>query len=175
MMKAKTLLLTLSTLVAFSSASMAAAPDSAEKAPHQHKQQQQKRQQMSPGAMIKRQLAGLDLSAEQKQAVAAVLAEHRANQGDASERTADRQAWQALMDAPQFDQTTAKVLLEKRRAKQEERQLHGLQIRHQINQILTVEQREQLKNQREERRSKSESRDAEGKHEGRRAKAERSA
>ncbi|MDP5205867.1 Spy/CpxP family protein refolding chaperone [Alishewanella sp. SMS8] len=175
MMKAKTLLLTLGTLVAFSSASMAAAPDSAEKAPHQHKQQQQKRQQMAPGAMLKRQLASLDLSAEQKQAVAAVLAEHRANQGDAADRAADKQAWQALMDAPQFDETTAKLLLEKRRAKQEERQLHLLQLRHQINQILTVAQREQLQNQREERRSKIEGRDGEGKPEGRRTKAERSA
>ncbi len=156
-MKMKTLLLTLSSIMAITVGGISigqavAAADSDEHKPggsHGEKQPQR-----SPAAMLKRQLAKLDLSAEQKQAIATAMAEHRANRPDAAERQAAQQAWQALMAAPEFDAETAKVLLAERREQQQARQLHALQLRHQIMQILTQEQRQQLELQREAQREK---------------------
>lgn len=85
-------------------------------------------------------LQQLDLSAEQRQQVAALMQQYRATQ------QAQRQqpALQALLDAPQFDELAAKQLLAERRAQREQHQLARLALQHEIHQVLTPEQRQQL-------------------------------
>lgn len=148
-MKMKTLLITLSTLIAVSGVAIADEAKRERKAPTYSEQH-------TPDYRHKKMLGRLDLSAEQRAAIKALMATHR------QERPAeplDRQAWQALMDAPQFDATSARDLLEKKQA----RQLQAMQLQHQIRQILTDEQRQQLDSERAPRFERTK--------EGRRSKA----
>jgi periplasmic protein CpxP/Spy len=100
----------------------------------------------------------LALTVEQQAAMQQVIQNHRKNwQADATGNTNrkhghDRQAWQAIMDAPQFDATSARELLEKNQTKRLERQLRYLQLRHELRQLLTEEQRQQLDEQRRQPR-----------------------
>lgn len=140
-MKAKTLLITLSTLIALSGVAIADEVKSERKFKAHD-------QQHAPTYMHKKIFSGLDLTAEQRTAIKALMTAQRQNRPERLAEPADRQAWQALMDAPQFDMTSARELLEKKHARQLERQLHAMQLQHQIRQLLTEEQRQQLDSQR---------------------------
>ncbi|WP_423185474.1 Spy/CpxP family protein refolding chaperone [Alishewanella sp. d11] len=104
-------------------------------------------------ARLNKNLKQLALTPEQQVAIQALVAEHRQNRAPRSEAPFDRQAWRTLMDAPQFDKTSARELLEKRQGRQLEQQLHAMQLQHQIRQLLTDEQRQQLDSQRAKKRS----------------------
>lgn len=159
MMKAKTLLITLSTLMALSGTAVA------DEVKNERKFKAHG-QQHSPAPMHKKAFSRLDLTTEQRAAIKELMVAQRQTRQEGTTAPADRQAWQALMDAPQFDATSARELLEKKQARQLERQLQSLQLRHQIRQLLTEEQRQQLDSQRgferskERRRGKAEKTDA---------------
>lgn len=158
-MKMKTLLITLSTLIAVSGVAIADEVKRERKAPMYSEQH-------TPDYRHKKMLGRLDLSAEQRAAIKALMATHRQERQERPAEPLDRQAWQALMDAPQFDATSARDLLEKKQARQLERQLQAMQLQHQIRQILTDEQRQQLDSERAPRFERTK--------EGRRSKARHS-
>lgn len=91
----------------------------------------------------------LDLTDQQRQQIRELMQAHRA-----AKPTAQRDAMQALLDAPQFDEQAARDLLAQRTAQREQRQLAGLKLQHQIRQLLTSEQREQLQQLQQQRHSK---------------------
>ena len=159
MMKAKTLLITLSTLIALSGVAVADEVKSERKFKAHGEQH-------NPAHMHKKAFSRLDLTTEQRAAIKELMVAHRQARQERTAEPADHQAWQALMDAPQFDATSARELLEKKQARQLERQLQSMQLRHQIRQLLTDEQRQQLDSQRSPERF-------ERSKEGRRGKAEK--
>lgn len=104
-------------------------------------------------ARLNKSLKQLALTPEQQVAIQALVAEHRQNRELRSAAPFDPAAWRTLMDAPQFDPTSARELLEKRQGRQLEQQLHAMQLQHQIRQLLTDEQRQQWDSQRAKQRS----------------------
>lgn len=145
MMKATTLLLALTTLVFVSSTTLA--DDNASERKFKHKSTE------APAFFMKKQLGQLELTEQQQTEIQAVLQNHRANMQKSKQERPDRQAFKELMDAPQFDLTTARALLEKQQQAHLERQLQSLQLQHQIRQLLTAEQREKLDNLRHKKRT----------------------
>ncbi|GHG76158.1 hypothetical protein GCM10010919_30800 [Alishewanella longhuensis] len=139
-MKAKTLLITLSTLIALSGVAVADEM--------KHERKFKAHEQHNPAYMHKKIFSRLDLTSEQRTAIKELMVAQRQNRPERAAESRDRQAWQALMDAPQFDMTSARELLEKKQARQLERQLQAMQLQHQIRQLLTDEQRQQLDSQR---------------------------
>ncbi|WP_057788340.1 Spy/CpxP family protein refolding chaperone [Alishewanella sp. WH16-1] len=91
----------------------------------------------------------LDLTDQQRQQIRELMQAHRA-----AKPTAQREAMQALLDAPQFDEQAARDILAQRAAQREQRQLAGLKLQHEIRQLLTSEQREQLQQLQQQRHSK---------------------
>ncbi|OYW96782.1 MAG: hypothetical protein B7Z18_00685 [Alishewanella sp. 32-51-5] len=91
----------------------------------------------------------LDLTDQQRQQIRELMQAHRA-----AKPTAQHEAMQALLDAPQFDEQAARDLLAQRAAQREQRQLAGLKLQHEIRQLLTSEQREQLQQLQQQRHSK---------------------
>lgn len=91
----------------------------------------------------------LDLTDQQRQQIRELMQAHRA-----AKPTAQGEAMQALLDAPQFDEQAARDILAQRAAQREQRQLAGLKLQHEIRQLLTSEQREQLQQLQQQRHSK---------------------
>jgi len=91
----------------------------------------------------------LDLTDQQRQQIRELMQAHRA-----AKPTAQHEAMQALLDAPQFDEQAARDILAQRAAQREQRQLAGLKLQHEIRQLLTSEQREQLQQLQQQRHSK---------------------
>lgn len=92
----------------------------------------------------------LDLSEEQKLQLQALRREHRLQVGDRAGQREQQQQLQQLVQADTFDATAARLLLEQSQQQQLDRQLAKLEFRHQLWQLLTPEQREQLQQQRSE-------------------------
>lgn len=147
-MNVKTVLVTLSTLFMLNGPAIA---DEVNPVVAEQSQGQAQGKKHGPARMYHKAFSQLNLSTAQQAEIAALLDTHRqaqpARQGD----TERRAAWQALMDAPQFDVTSARELLTQRQSKQLERQLQRLQLEHQIRQVLTDEQRQQWDTQRAQR------------------------
>lgn len=91
----------------------------------------------------------LDLTDQQRQQIRELMQAHRA-----AKPKAQHEAMQALLDAPQFDEQAARDILAQRAAQREQRQLAGLKLQHEIRQLLTSEQREQLQQLQQQRHSK---------------------
>jgi protein CpxP len=91
----------------------------------------------------------LDLSDQQRQQIRELMQAHRA-----AKPAAQGDAMQALLEAPQFDEQAARDLLAQRAAQREQRQLAGLKLQHEIRQLLTGEQREQLQQLQQQRHNK---------------------
>lgn len=140
-MKMNTLLITLSTLIALSGAAIAGEVTSKPKF-NAHSQQHHQADK------YKKMFSRLDLSSEQRAAIKTLMLAQRQNRSERPKAMANSQAWQAVMDAPQFDMTSARELLEQKQARQLEWQLQAMQLQHQIRQLLTEEQRQQLDHQR---------------------------
>lgn len=144
-MKMKTVLITLGTLLVLSGGVIA------KEAANERELKESSGQHLQ--ARMHKRLKQLALTPEQQAAIQALVAEHRQNRTLRAKVPFDRQAWQTLMDAPQFDKTTARELLEKRQQRQLEQQLNAMYLQHQIRQILTDEQRQQWDGQRAKQRS----------------------
>lgn len=144
MMKATTLLFALTTLVFVSTTTLA--DDAASERKFKHKPTE------APAFFMKKQLGQLELTEQQQAQIQTLLQDQRAKMQENKPERPDRQAFKELMDAPQFDVTTARALLEKQQQGHLERQLQSLQLQHQIRQVLTAEQREKLDNLRHKKR-----------------------
>lgn len=119
------------------------------------------------GFGLKRALARLDLTDSQQQQINQLIQQHRneraskADGGKADSKAeirASQQQLKALMAAAQFDEVAARQLLEQRQQAKLERQLAGMKLRHDIMQLLTEEQRQQLQQMQLQRRHKQQGR-----------------
>ncbi|WP_298443019.1 periplasmic heavy metal sensor [uncultured Ferrimonas sp.] len=111
---------------------------------------------------IHKMLFDLDLSSEQRAEIRTILKtakterkQHKSQPSEAA-MSQHRAAMQALMDASQFDAVAAAALVEQRQTKQQQRAIKGMQLRHQVMQVLTQAQRDELyakQQQRQQRHS----------------------
>ncbi|WP_333608846.1 Spy/CpxP family protein refolding chaperone [Arsukibacterium sp.] len=125
---------------------------------HRHSAQQEAGQKRQRGHNMMQQLASLDLTDEQKQQIRQLMQQNRAERkakyagkepaaGQAPSVWQDpsvRQELNALMQAEQFDELAVQQWLEQQQPAQLQRRLQALKLQHQLRQILTEEQRQQL-------------------------------
>ncbi|MEI6896454.1 MAG: Spy/CpxP family protein refolding chaperone [Psychromonas sp.] len=83
----------------------------------------------------------LDLSDQQKQQMQSIMVSSKKQME--SNKLADKAKMQALMQAPTFNEVTAKALIEKKQSDRAARKLSTLKIHHQMYQLLTDEQKKE--------------------------------
>lgn len=104
---------------------------------------------------MKRMLAGLDLTDSQREQIKQLMKQQReANKGKRRD-TAAHQQMQTLLMAEQFDENAARQLLEQQQQQAVEKRLTMLKLQHQVLQILTDEQRQQLAEKRQKWQQKT--------------------
>jgi len=137
MMKTLTLLFTAASLMLFTSGVTAGH--------HNKSDQANKPHQMQRGATsYKKMLEGIELSSEQKQQFQQLMAEHRANKPQRERGQKARGAMRELMQADHFDDVAVTALLQQQQEQRLAQRVARLKLRHQVYQILSPEQREQL-------------------------------
>ena len=112
------------------------------------------RDMMGPAALLNdRGAERLALTDDQQVRISELIELHRSQypQGDAKEAFAQkREAMDALMTEPEFDESAARALL----SEDTERRLAGMKLRHDLAQVLTDGQREKLEKMRERQHKK---------------------
>ena len=106
-----------------------------------HSQQMQRDRQHQ--AMHK-MLASLDLTDSQKAQIKALVEQQREKHQASKPKAGMQQKFQQLVSADSFDEVAARSLLEQQQQKDIERRLERLKLQHEIRQLLTPEQRQQL-------------------------------
>ena len=105
--------------------------------------------------LSKRAVSELDLTVDQQAQIKSIITELKADKKDRKlERKENREAFRALVEAESFDEDKAIALMSDIKAERSEKVLAHLKSRHQIWQLLTVEQREKLTEIREKRKNK---------------------
>lgn len=92
-------------------------------------------------------LKGLDLTDAQKTKLETMLAEHRASsttKAIPAAWQAEQQQLQTLLQADQFDEAAARLLLEKQQSNRLEHEVAKLKFQHQLMSVLTAEQKTKL-------------------------------
>ncbi|MBY6187992.1 Spy/CpxP family protein refolding chaperone [Marinobacter hydrocarbonoclasticus] len=98
------------------------------------------------GGEVRKMLRGLDLTAEQKTEIKALVAAAHTDKPErdltqVEERMAARQA---LMANPNFDEAAARAMIEARQSDKADRELARMKLQHDIMQLLTDEQKAKL-------------------------------
>lgn len=93
---------------------------------------------------------GLDLTDAQKAQIEQLTAAYRQTMPDRSALVANREELRNLLQAPTFDESGVRVMLEKQQAKRLEMEVAHLKFQHQLRAVLTPEQQAKL----DERKSK---------------------
>jgi protein CpxP len=105
--------------------------------------------------LSKRAVAALDLTVDQQAQIKSIIEGLKADKKERKlERKENREAFRALVEAENFDEDKAKALMSDIKTERSEKMLAHLKSRHQIWQLLTVEQREKLTEMREKRKDK---------------------
>ena len=138
-MKLSQLMLTAMLMTAATSTFVAAAEDTH----HSMKGHAAEKAAQRREGTLRHLLAGIELTETQKQQIKALSAQHRAAAQAAG--TASRNQLQQLMAADNFDELSAKQLLQQRQEQKQQRRLQRLKLQHQIMQLLTAEQQDQVK------------------------------
>lgn len=138
-MKLSTLMFT----AAVVAAATVSAPVIADTGRHADKQHAGKAMHADRQGPLQQLLADIDLQPEQKSQIKQLMQQYRAEMRAA--KTASREQMQTLMQADNFDEQQARLLLQQQQDNRLERQLSRIKLRHQILQILNDEQRQQVK------------------------------
>jgi len=125
---------------------------------HEHQPQQHGDKAHAQHAPLKRMLAGLDLSDRQREQIKQLAQQHRTEQQAMRRDNDARVQLHNLLLADQFDEVTARSLLQQHQHQQIERQIEALKLQHQVRQLLTPEQRLQLDEKREQWQKKRQQR-----------------
>lgn len=118
---------------------------------HEHGAERHQGKSRSPEMHM---LKGLELSDSQQQQIQTLVQQQRDNTKPRKERKAEMAKMQALVQAEQFDEAAVRALLQQIQQQRLENKLAMLKLQHDIRQLLTAEQREELDKQRERRREK---------------------
>lgn len=100
-------------------------------------------------APMKRLLAGLDLTDSQREQIKQLVQQHRSEFKRERPDRVGREQLQTLLLAEQFDDSAARQLLQQQQEQVIEKRLAVLKLQHQVLQLLTAEQRQQLAEKRE--------------------------
>jgi len=145
MMKATTLLLAIAGLL-FATADANAGH-------HSKPEQADKPYKMQRGSFsYQKMLAGLELTASQQQQLRQLIKEHRASTPERGDSAKTRSALRQLVQADYFDETAAAGLLQQQQQQRLQQQLAQLQLRHQVYQLLTPEQRQHVASVQQQRK-----------------------
>lgn len=109
-------------------------------------------------APMKRMLADLDLTDSQREKIKLLMEEQREAFKPEKPDNAVHDKMQALLLAKKFDESAAKKLLEQQQQQAVERKLKMLKLEHEVLQVLTDEQRQQLAEKREKMQQKRQER-----------------
>ena len=121
-----------------------------------HRQQMQHDRQHQ---VMHKMLASLDLTQSQKAQIKALVEQHREKHQASKPKAGMRQQVQQLVSADSFDEVAARSLLEQQQQKDIERRLEGLKLQHEIRQLLTPDQRQQLAEKQQKLHQKRQQRD----------------
>ncbi|MBZ9611229.1 Spy/CpxP family protein refolding chaperone [Rheinheimera maricola] len=136
-MKATTLIFALSMITTTGLSGMAVAHQQNDDGKHHQRS-------MQHAKPLQRALSSLDLTDSQQTQIKQLMQQHRAQQKAKPGDNITRQQLQGLVTADSFDEVAARQLLELQQQQKVERQLAGLKLKHDILQLLTAEQRQQL-------------------------------
>lgn len=118
---------------------------------HEHDAERHQGKSRSP---VMHMLKGLELSASQQQQIKTLVQQHRGDMEPRKERKDEMAKMQALMQAEQFDEAAVRALLQQHQQQRLENKLSILKLQHDIRQLLTTEQREELDKKRQRRQEK---------------------
>lgn len=122
---------------------------------HEHKASRHDRGHHEHHQPMKRMLAGLDLTDSQREQIKLLMKQQREAIKSEKRDSAVHLQMQALLMAEQFDEVAAKQLLEQQQQQAVEKRLMMLKLQHQVLQILTEEQRQQLADKRQKWQQKT--------------------
>ena len=91
-----------------------------------------------------RMLRSLDLTTEQQRQIKQLFTDFKATHKGERPDMESHAEFKQILAAEQFDEAQARLLLQQRQQDNLERQVAGLKLRHDVLQVLTAEQREQL-------------------------------
>ena len=114
---------------------------------HQHNDDGKRQQRNSPHTQLhamQRMLGSLDLTESQQAQIKQLLEHYRTQQKALPRDKAVRQQLQQLVAADSFDEAAARQLLQQQQQQTVEQRLTGLKLKHDILQLLSEEQRQQL-------------------------------
>lgn len=149
-MKASNLIFALGLLTASGLSGMAVA--------HEHKATAYENGRHMQHAPMGRMLAGLELTESQQQQIKQLMQQHRSSQKAVRPDKAERQQMRDLMAADAFDEVTARHIIESQQQQAADKRLAAMKLQHQVLQILTDEQRQQLKSKRQKWQQKKQHR-----------------
>lgn len=153
MMKAITLILT--------AASLLLATNSVTAGHHNKPGQAGKSYEMQHGGFpFQKMLAGVELTSAQQQQLRQLLQEHKASKSDLERGATDRGALRQLVQAEYFDEQAVTELLQLQQPQRLTQRVAQLKLRHQVYQLLTPEQRQQLADKHQQRKQKLQQRKA---------------
>ena len=114
---------------------------------HQHNDDGKRQQRNSPHTQLhamQRMLGSLDLTDSQQAQIKQLVQQHRAQQKALPRDKAIRQQLQQLVAADSFDEAAARQLLQQQQQQTVEQRLAGMKLKHEILQLLSEEQRQEL-------------------------------
>ena len=125
---------------------------------HEHKAAGYEHGRHMQHAPMKRMLAGLELTDSQREQIKQLMKQHRSEQKAARPDKAERQQMRDLLAADTFDEVTARQLIEKQQQQAVDKRLAAMKLQHQVLQVLTDEQRQQLNEKRQKWQEKKQQR-----------------
>ncbi|MGP9800167.1 Spy/CpxP family protein refolding chaperone [Rheinheimera sp. NSM] len=149
-MKVSKLILALGLLTAASLTGIAVA--------HEHKAAGYEHGRHMQHAPVKRMLAGLELTDSQREQLKQLMQQHRSGQKASRPDKAERRQMRDLLAADTFDEVAARQLLEKQQQQAIDKRLAAMKLQHQVLQLLTDEQRQQLNEKRQKWQQKKQQR-----------------
>ena len=114
---------------------------------HQHNDEGKAPQRHLPHSQLhamQRMLGSLDLTERQQAQIKQLVEQHRTQQKALPRDKAIRQQLQQLVAADSFDEVAARQLLQQQQQQTVEQRLAGLKLKHEILQLLSEEQRQEL-------------------------------
>lgn len=127
---------------------------------HEHKVAAYEHGRYMQHAPMKRMLAGLVLTDSQRQQIKQLMQQHRSEQKMARPDKAERQQMRDLLAADTFDEVSARLLIEKQQQQAVDQRLAAMKLQHQVLQLLTDEQRQQLNEKRQKWQQKKQRSDS---------------
>tara|TARA_Y100001951_G_C11105571_1_gene164516 strand:- start:42 stop:515 length:474 start_codon:yes stop_codon:yes gene_type:complete len=104
------------------------------------------------GFSYQKMLASIELTPEQQQQLKQLMKEHRTDKPKRQRENSERDEMRQLLQADYFDEVAVTALLQQHQQQRLATRVAQLKLRHQIQQLLTPEQRQQLAEKQQQRK-----------------------